>query len=154
MRGIQCQCNIHLKTLTQGPVYHIEILFLKYFFCFPDANIPFTLHTWIGTIDTEATAKEEQICPSVSIQKIAFKFVLWYPKWKKKNIEDCQFWLKPLIDKANRPWRCDKERVVEMGELTSQNSPVGGREGGGYLGEIVISVCTILAGCEVCGNLA
>ena len=34
---------------------------------------------------TEATAKEEKICPSVSIQKRALKFVLWRPKWKKKT---------------------------------------------------------------------
>ena len=78
-------------------------------------------------------------------------------KMKKKNIEDFQFWLKSMIAKANRPWRCDEERVVEMGERwrTDQSKlPSRGEGGGGYLGEIVISVCTILAGCEICGNLS
>ena len=63
--------------------------------------------------------------------------------------------LKPMIAKANMPWRRRESSRDgrKIGELTNQNSPVGGREGGGYLGEIV-SVCTRLAGCEVCGNLS
>ena len=46
-------------------------------------KVPFTLHPWIGLIDTNTNAKEEQICPSVSIQKSALKLVLWHPEWKK-----------------------------------------------------------------------
>ena len=48
-------------------------------------NVLFTLHPWIGLIYTKTNAKEEQICPSVSIQERALnlKLVLWHPKWKK-----------------------------------------------------------------------
>ena len=46
-------------------------------------NVPFTLHPWIMLIDTNTNAKEQQLCPSVSIQKIALKLVLCPPEWKK-----------------------------------------------------------------------
>ena len=60
-----------------------------------------------------------------------------------------------MIAKANMPWtqRESSQDGRKIGEVTSQNSPVGGREGGGYLGKIVY-VCTILAECGLCGNLA
>ena len=47
-------------------------------------KVPFTLLPWIRLIDTNTNAKEQQICPSVSIQKTAFNLVLWPPEWKKR----------------------------------------------------------------------
>ena len=45
--------------------------------------MPVTLHPWIRLIDTNTNAKEQQICPSVSIQKRALMLVLWPQEWKK-----------------------------------------------------------------------
>ena len=45
-------------------------------------NVPFTLHSWIRLINTNTNAKEQQICPSLNIQKRALKLKLCPPEWK------------------------------------------------------------------------
>ena len=47
-------------------------------------NVPFTFHPWIILINISTNAKEQQICPSVSIQKRALNLVLCPPEWKKR----------------------------------------------------------------------
>ena len=46
-------------------------------------KVPFTLLPWVRLKYTNTNAKEQQICPSVSMQKRAFKLVLCPPEWKK-----------------------------------------------------------------------
>ena len=46
-------------------------------------KVSVALLPWIKLIYIKTNAKEQQICPSVSIQKRALKLVLFPPEWKK-----------------------------------------------------------------------
>ena len=74
-----------------------RILGFRIFFCFPEdtklqfqrtQNLDiywqgtFTLLPWIILTDSNTNAKQQQICPNVSIQKKALKLVLCPPEWK------------------------------------------------------------------------
>ena len=100
IRGIQSHSYIHLKNLTKRPVNHSECKALGFLFVFwrpQNSNsgghnsifidkVSFTLHPSIRLIYANTNAKEQKICPSVSIQKSALKLVLCPPEWKKVEV--------------------------------------------------------------------
>ena len=82
-------------------------------------NIPFTLNPWIRVTDTNTNAKEQQICPSVSIPKRALKLVLCPPEQKKGRIF---FFFSPkVINKDHKINFIFRQELLKQQNKVNQN---------------------------------